>query len=152
MLYLALQGGRLFATVETPGSHRQRQRGISPPTITGVPFERPVGKKLGGIDDTFMGGSQFNTRNHPRVTQDMHQFVWSPTANRNAFDRMDLDSNGSIDADELGLILKSFGEAVPASRVKALMREVRATQYDERASRIEVPASLHQDRTCIGEQ
>lgn len=37
---------------------------------------------------------------------------------------MDLDGNGSIDADELGLILKSFGEAVPPGRLKALIREV----------------------------
>lgn len=37
---------------------------------------------------------------------------------------MDLDGNGSIDADELGLVLKSFGEAVPPGRLKALIREV----------------------------
>lgn len=37
---------------------------------------------------------------------------------------MDLDGNGSIDAVELGLVLKSFGEAVPAGRLKALIREV----------------------------
>ncbi|CAM9401410.1 unnamed protein product, partial [Laminaria digitata] len=37
---------------------------------------------------------------------------------------MDLDDNGSIDADELGLILKSFGEAVPRGRLRALIREV----------------------------
>eukprot|EP00752_Nemacystus_decipiens_P005143 g4667.t1 len=41
-----------------------------------------------------------------------------------AFRRMDLDGNGSIDADELGLVLKSFGEAVPPGRLKALIREV----------------------------
>lgn len=44
---------------------------------------------------------------------------------RKAFGRMDLDGNGFIDADELGLVLKSFGEAVPAGRLKALIREVR---------------------------
>lgn len=38
---------------------------------------------------------------------------------------MDLDDSGSIDADELGLILKSFGEAVPPARLKSLIREVR---------------------------
>lgn len=47
---------------------------------------------------------------------------------------MDLDGNGSIDADELGLILKSFGEAVPASRLKALIREVRNVRYGIRGS------------------
>lgn len=40
---------------------------------------------------------------------------------------MDLDGNGSIDAEELGLVLKSFGEAVPPGRLKALIREVSAT-------------------------
>lgn len=44
---------------------------------------------------------------------------------RKSFAKMDLDDSGSIDADELGLILKSFGEAVPPSRVQALIREVR---------------------------
>lgn len=43
---------------------------------------------------------------------------------RKAFAKMDLDNSGSIDADELGWILKSFGEAVPLSRVNALIREV----------------------------
>lgn len=43
---------------------------------------------------------------------------------RNAFAKMDLDGNGTIDADELGLVLKSFGEAVPPGRLKALIREV----------------------------
>lgn len=37
---------------------------------------------------------------------------------------MDLDGNGCIDADELGLVLNSFGEAVPPGRLKALIREV----------------------------
>ncbi|CAB1120701.1 unnamed protein product [Ectocarpus sp. CCAP 1310/34] len=41
-----------------------------------------------------------------------------------AFAKMDLDGNGTIDADELGLVLKSFGEAVPPGRLKALIREV----------------------------
>ncbi|CAM9256660.1 unnamed protein product [Scytosiphon promiscuus] len=41
-----------------------------------------------------------------------------------AFAKMDLDGNGSIDAEELGLVLKSFGEAVPPGRLKALIREV----------------------------
>ncbi|CAM9115568.1 unnamed protein product [Hapterophycus canaliculatus] len=41
-----------------------------------------------------------------------------------AFAKMDLDGNGSIDADELALVLKSFGEAVPPGRLKALIREV----------------------------
>lgn len=45
--------------------------------------------------------------------------------NRSAFAKMDLDDNGSIDADELGLILKSFGEAVPRGRLKALISEVK---------------------------
>lgn len=43
---------------------------------------------------------------------------------RKAFAKMDLDGNGTIDADELGLVLKSFGEAVPPGRLKALIREV----------------------------
>ncbi|CAM9191761.1 unnamed protein product, partial [Ectocarpus sp. 6 AP-2014] len=41
-----------------------------------------------------------------------------------AFAKMDLDGNGTIDADELGLVLESFGEAVPPGRLKALIREV----------------------------
>lgn len=43
---------------------------------------------------------------------------------RKAFAKMDLDGNGMIDAEELGIILKSFGEAVPPGRLKAFMREV----------------------------
>lgn len=37
---------------------------------------------------------------------------------------MDLNDSGSVDVDELGMILKSLGEAVPPSRLKALVREV----------------------------
>lgn len=41
------------------------------------------------------------------------------------FAKMDLDDSGSVDADELGLILKSLGEVVPPARLKALVREVK---------------------------
>lgn len=52
-------------------------------------------------------------------------FVTHSISTRDAFAKMDLDNSGSIDADELGLILKSFGEAVPPARLKGLIREVR---------------------------
>ncbi|CAM9340887.1 unnamed protein product, partial [Discosporangium mesarthrocarpum] len=43
---------------------------------------------------------------------------------RKEFNKMDLDGSGTIDANELALILKSYGEAVPKSRLKALFNEV----------------------------